>query len=425
MNVFIKKDSVYISLIQYLLKLFEKNKSVQFTFLDQPQNAELIFDHTNSNSQPLALYFYNSLNSENPVFSHEKYFPDEQLIKTETGAIDYMATIFYMINCLQEFNAQKKDIDPYDRFSYYSSYQKRFDSIEKNLVQHYIDILVTSWNINNAMNFESGFLLSHDIDNLYGSLLQDGFWALKKGRLDIILRIVANEFIRKPHWRNIDKIIKIHSEYDIKSTFFWMVNKGKGELNIKNADYSVSKEIELLQTVKKNGFVNGLHKSCSQMKINDELSRLPVESNSNRYHFLKFSPFMDWPKLGDSKVKFDTSLGFAERYGFRNSFGMPYQPYNLRENKPFDFVEAPMNFMDGTFHKYMKLPCNSVADRIISFYESNNNNCIFSICWHNNYFTNYKYKGFPEQYKKILAYIYESKIVCYTPDEIIEKVKIL
>ena len=424
MIVYIKSDSVYFPPIYYLLKLIEKNKNIQFTFTGQPENAELIFDHTNNKSQPLALSFYNSLQSENSVFFHDNYFPDEQLIKTQTDVVDYMATIFYMINCLQEFNPRKKDVDLFGRFRYVSSYQKRFESIEKNLAQGYIDFLIKSWNITDAKNFKSGFFLSHDIDNIYGSLLQDGFWALKKGKIDAILRIIANEFIRKPHWRNIDKIIRMDSEYDIKSTFFWLVNKGRGDLNIKNADYSISKEKELLQIVRKNGFVNGLHKSCSPMNINDELTKLSADSYSNRYHFLKFLPHIDWVKINHSKIKFDSSLGFAERYGFRNSFGMPFQPYNLSENKPFEFIEAPMNFMDGTFHKYMKLSCEVVTDRIINFYESNNKNCIFSLCWHNTYFTNYKYKGFIEQYKKLLTYIHESKIECYTPDEIINKFKI-
>jgi len=160
------------------------------------------------------------------------------------------------------------------------------------------------------------------------------------------------------------------------------------------------------------------------MSINEEMRKHPMHPVYNRYHFLKFLPHTDWPKISESSVKFDTSLGYAEHIGFRNSFGMPFQPYDLKAGKPYDFVESPMNVMDGTFHKYMKVPKIEIADRLIRFYEANSTNCVFSVCWHNTYFTNYKYKGFIDQYKKILAYIYENKIECLTPDEVINKIKI-
>ena len=117
-------------------------------------------------------------------------------------------------------------------------------------------------------------------------------------------------------------------------------------------------------------------------------------------------------------------MGFAEHYGFRNSYGKAFQPFDIKNNKPYDFIEAPLNFMDGTFHKYMKIPANKIGNIIIDFFENNPINCDFSLLWHNTYFTNYKYNTFIKEYKKVLAYIYEKKISYLTPNELIEQNKL-
>jgi hypothetical protein len=40
--------------------------------------------------------------------------------------------------------------------------------------------------------------------------------------------------------------------------------------------------------------------------------------------------------------------------------------------------------------------------------------------WHNNYFTDYKYGSFIKEYKKVVEFIYESKIGCVTPDVLVK-----
>ncbi len=176
-----------------------------------------------------------------------------------------------------------------------------------------------------------------------------------------------------------------------------------------------------MKLVESSGFVNGLHKSCSEMTINDELKKGNITTFYNRYHFLNYLPHKDWSEISNSNLQFDASMGFVERYGFRNSYGNAFQPYNIFKKRPYDFVEAPLNFMDGTFHKYMKVNPDHIGNLIIEFYERNKYNCLFSLLWHNTYFTNYKYNSYLKEYKKVLSYIYENKINCLKPQEIVDK----
>ena len=120
-------------------------------------------------------------------------------------------------------------------------------------------------------------------------------------------------------------------------------------------------------------------------------------------------------------MKFDSSLGFTEHCGFRNSYGKSFQPFDIKNNKPYNFIETPLNCMDRTFHKYMDVNSSDIGDSIINIYEDNPTNCDISLLWHNNYFTDYKYKNFLEEYKKVIIFIYESKIQCVTPETLVKK----
>lgn len=419
MKVYIRPDTNYSQIVRYVLKLIEKNVNHLFQFVDNVTAADTIWDHEHPNSEPIAVNFYDEVKKDR--FDVANYFfSSEPRILTGDHKKDPIATIFYMVNCMQEFNASDDSFDNFGRFKYEASYQSKFNNIEKNLVQDEIDSIAAKWKINSTKT-KSDFFISHDIDTIYGSLLQDGFWALKNMKIGVILNLLALEFTKKPHWKNIDRIIKINSEYELKSTFFWLVNKGLGHQNIKNADYNIKKEQALLKMVEDAKFINGLHKSSSLDSINEELDKTGLsDCTYNRYHFLKFKSHEDWLKISQSQLNFDCSLGFAEHYGFRNSYGKAFQPFDVRNEKPYDFIEAPLNFMDGTFHKYMKLPRNKVAEIIIDQYENNKYNCNFSLLWHNTYFSDYKYNSFLDEYKKVLGFIYENGIQCVTPKELIK-----
>lgn len=420
MDVYIKKGTNYYWPVLYVLKVIEKSNGVNFKIVDSKENVEFFWDHLDVGSQVIANNFYDELEKELPDLSHSKQLKDEQYIVDYRGKKDLVATIFYMINCLQESPGNNNNLDRYGRFKYESSYQFKYNSIEENIVQQYIDSLIISFNMS-VKETKSTVFVSHDIDSLYGSLFQDSFWAFRRLNIGVLLNVIANELIRRPHWKNIDKIIKINTDFDIRSTFFWLVNSGKGNQNIKNADYQIHKEQRLLKLVKNSGFKNGLHKSSSDMSINEELDKGKLLQSYNRYHFLNFLPNRDWRKISDSRLQLDASLGFVERYGFRNSYGKAFQPFDHTTMKPFDFVEIPLNIMDGTFHKYMKVEPKAISEKVISFFEKHKYNCCLSFLWHNNYFTDYKYGSFLDQYKKILTYFYESKIQSTTPPEIIKE----
>ncbi|MFZ1676712.1 MAG: hypothetical protein WAT91_05535 [Saprospiraceae bacterium] len=399
-----------------------KNKLISFAFIDEKNDARIIFDHTDSQSLPINITFFNSL-LQNKVYAHEAYFNEEPYVLfPDSHKPDWLGTAFYMINSIQEYGQDnvKDSSDQYGRFRYDHSYQHRYNCIDRNLVQICFDQFCSEQALlplTSGKSRPTRVFLSHDIDTIHGSFLQDGKWAIKNGRPDIILKLVMNEVLSNPHWKNIDRISKLHTEHDLKSTFFWLATKKVAENGVKNADYT----IEELRAQSKFSSSNGLHKSSYTTSFGEELQMLPFTTNLNRYHFLKFTLPSAWSSLEHAGIKLDASLGFAERYGFRNSYGLPFRPYNTNTGSPYTFVEVPLNIMDGTLHRYMNIPLKDTASTIIDFIQKNPMNCILSILWHNTYFTSYKYAGYLEEYKKIILYLNERGIKSITPEEIINE----
>lgn len=327
--------------------------------------------------------------------------------------------IFYLINSLDELSADENNFDALGRFQYAFSYQK-LNNLAPNRV---LDIIHESCKTIPFLKSSfipspkpSRFFLSHDIDSLYGSTVQDGLWAIKHLRPDVLLKLIANVILQRPHWFNIDQIMDLESEYDFRSTFYWLVNKGRIDKRQTNSDYSISspKLKASLSRVAARGFENGLHKSISPQSLKEEAALLATNPIGNRYHYLKFKLPNAYQAIQDSGLKLDASLGFAEKFGFRNAYSFPFSPYNFETGEAFDFLEVPLTLMDGTFQRYMKVPVEKTARQIIEFIEKNKQNALISILWHNTFFTNYKYKGYLQEYKKILAYLHESKFTCMT-----------
>ncbi|MGZ3885334.1 MAG: hypothetical protein ACXVPD_14415, partial [Bacteroidia bacterium] len=240
-------------------------------------------------------------------------------LKTTFGKHPFLE-IFYLVNSLGEYKPAKDALDEVGRLKFERSVQFQ-TGIENNIVlQRLIETYKNYPVLNSALTLshhKSYFFLSHDIDSLYGSTLQDGLWALKKGRADVVLKVLFNMLMQKPEWFNIDLIMKTESAHDFKSTFYWLVNKGKIDKRQTNSDYDISgkKVVNAIKNVKSNGFENGLHKSISKDTFAEELKKAPFRAIGNRYHYLKFSLPSAYKDIKSAGLKVDASLGFAEHYG--------------------------------------------------------------------------------------------------------------
>lgn len=338
----------------------------------------------------------------------------------EPRTTDLLASAFQMVNALQEYNTSA--IDDLNRYQYQASYQYRLNVTGDNLVQRCFDAISQRLNLQ-PKSIPTRFFLSHDIDIVYGAILEDGFHVIKKGRFDIFLRMLFTVALGRPEWLNMDKIMKLESAHDCKSIFFWIVNKGRINAREENADYNLkSRPIQKhFRNVESQGFENGLHKSLNRESFREEFAKYGNVPYANRYHFLKFRLPDAWHDIDSSGLKLDASLGYSAQMGFRNSYGLPFSPYNFASRQPFTFVETPLHIMDRTFYQYTKQTPEEAGKAIFEFFETNRTNCVLSVLWHNNFFTDFKFKGYLDLYKRILAYISDNNFRTISALEVIEQ----
>lgn len=93
----------------------------------------------------------------------------------------------------------------------------------------------------------------------------------------------------------------------------------------------------------------------------------------------------------------------------------------MRLREPYAFIEAPLHVMDRTYFQYKKFNVVEAGRDIFDFFEKNRENCVLSVLWHNNFFSNYKFNGYFDLYKKILAYLKENDFETITQEEIYKR----
>ena len=238
------------------------------------------------------------------------------------------------------------------------------------------------------------------------------------------MHLIYLEAIRRPAWFNIDDILKLHSDYDIRSTFFFLTEKGWNTEGVFHADYAVNapKIRQLFDNIHAQKSEIGLHKSAfNHSDFNAEFNKLPSSIlKSNRYHFLKFQLPDAWQTMEKAGVQLDASLGFAEQYGFRNSYGLPFHPYDFEKKQAMKLLVTPLNIMDGTMECYMKMPTSEIAKTIICYLENNRKDAILSILWHNREFSPFRFEAYLDIYKQVLTYLHETKMKTVTASEIVK-----
>ncbi|MEM9549405.1 MAG: hypothetical protein AAGA77_25775 [Bacteroidota bacterium] len=364
---------------------------------------------------------------QNGIYDHRHYFNDSPLILVDGArgkAIpDYISSIFYLVNGFQEYQLSKTHMDNYGRLDFKHSLQSRFDVLRKDLVKEYVQMLL--FNIDPSLTIpaqKSRIFVSHDIDSVYGSLKYDGLWALKKGNLSEMMKVIIQTVLQNPPWFNIDAIAKLEDELDIKACYYWIVQNGRSKEGIKNGDYRFAQEKIQKQyhTAFQLGNEMGIHKSTLNSTVQEELSEIK-NATSCRYHFLKIKNPSSFMEMEESGIQSDSSIGFPYVMGFKNSFGMPYYPYGLEKKDSINVLEIPLHIMDGMFGIQDKKSCENAFLEITQFIEANSTNAIISILWHNSEMTNFAYQWSFKCYKKLLHYFVDCSFETVLPSQLVNE----
>ncbi len=413
-RVFIDKNPLFYGKVVWFLYLIKLSRNIQFDITDEPNNADVTIGP--GRTFPISIAFYDRLSIN--LFDHSVHFKEYPFIQTEEGEKDIISTVFYLVNCLQEYHAQADQVDALGRFKKEVSVQDRFGFLADNYVQSLIDDFLTECGIA-VVPQKSKVYISHDIDMLTSGFRQEFVSAVKKGQIVNAFNFFLQRIRGESPWNNIKDVSELDVELGVKSTFYWLNYQEVSLEGIENADYSL-KEKNLAE-VENLGLINGLHKSVMTYTIRKEVGDFPVPVYHNRYHFLKYSLPQSWDELEKTPIKTDASLGYSRGINFRNSFGLPFYPYNLEYERPYNTLIVPLQIMDVSLECYKSKNRHEIVKEVMDFINKNNNDCLISILWHNNELTEYSNKHMREAYKDIVDILKESSFEILSIEDVLNK----
>jgi len=367
--------------------------------------------------------------TDTPIFS---YNPKQIIIN-----YDIIAAGFYLLSSVQETDHRLQD--HMGRFQYAASIQHKLNITQTPVVNYYFDILKKAIEERGKLELKNrvfsayslSVCLTHDIDNTENAWIEGGFSALKKGKLLTLLSLFYAKWVKGiDKWFNFEDILNLEKSFGVHSTFYFLPQKTtKG--GPKNADYDIihKKFQGVFKEILSNGSEIGVHGSIGTSlnadKLKDDIRKIPVPVKGVRFHFLQYQPGLTAEVIETAGLKYDTTLGFAEHIGFRNSFCYPFFSYDFSKQKASNVLEIPLAIMDATLYNksYMGLTTQESKRQVINLFdEVQKFNGLVTILWHNTFFSPYKYNGWRAVYEHILEYATQHNVGIHTAENIYENV---
>jgi len=247
-----------------------------------------------------------------------------------------------------------------------------------------------------GMPFQLGTSIGHTLRRRSVSATIRDFSALLTGIEPVELSLVR-------------RLAAVSSARGLHSAFYWKA----GEASAWDTGYDPleSKVLSVIRFVEGCGYELGVHPGYNTFGDRDYLSSevkqlakaLRVNSPGGRQHYLRWTPgtWLDWEACG---LKYDSSVGFAEHFGFRAGTAFPYRPWSLEENRELCLIEIPLVLMDVTPVKYMKLRHHEGLERIRGIVQRTARvGGVFSLLWHNTSLLDPEFNGWYESILEMLS----------------------
>ncbi len=352
---------------------------------------------------------------------------------------DLLKGAFYLLSGYQEWQTGERDAR--GRFPFTASIHYRLNIAEMPLVNIYFDIISRALELfakKHGLVFQKksfwgnrpfAFFLTHDIDRVDRWIFAEVKRRIKiaqkhrgpRQKLSAIFHEL-NFFGRNNSFWNFDRMMAVEDALNIKSTWFFL----PGGIKHIDAYYDLKEERikKLARKIADNGHHIGAHGVYNSMTDPAEMRRTlrevrqlsPADVIISRQHWLRFRYPDTLKLLAENRIEMDSSWGFAEHCGWRNSYCHPFHPFDLNQNRMLPILEIPLNAMDVTFMEYMGLDEKGTREHIMKMvHVCKKYGGIFTLLWHNNHLNEEDHPGVWDFYKTILDDIIRENPYIFTP----------
>lgn len=327
-----------------------------------------------------------------PVLYGDRDGPAAAWTETPTGlalSVDVLGGVFALLTRLEEVLPTRRDAR--DRFPVEASLADPEDFVERPLADDYVDLLWLAMRIlwpdlrRPASTFR--LRLTHDIDTPWAALNRPLSAVTRSAAGDLLKRRDPRLAVRRVraladarHGRvdrdplnTFDFLMATSERHGLRSTFYFQAGTTTADEDFR---YRLSDPpfAGILHHIHERGHEIGLHGSYgsfdSEARIRTEADALRTISRAagveqpewgGRQHYLRFANPQTWRHHEAAGLAHDSTLGFAERPGFRSGTCREHTVFDLRDRRPLNLRERPLIVMDASLFGYMGLDLDEAA----------------------------------------------------------------
>ena len=326
--------------------------------------------------------------------------------------IDIFATSFFMLTRWEEYVNKTRDI--HNRFPASASLAYKFNFLDRPIVNEYIEML---WNMlkflgcqQNRKERKFELVLTHDVDDIllyrtYKDLIRRvGGDIIRRKNPILALQTIFDYCLVKLGKKNdpydtFDWLMDMSEKAGVKSHFFFMA---RGQTSYDNRYTLDSQFIQnLVNKIKKRGHYIGIHPSYNAYNDFKQLKNEKIELETTlqtkitfgREHYLRFEVPTTWQLWEDNNMDWDSTMGYADKEGFRCGVCYPFSIFNILSRKKLKLKERPLSVMEDTFFSYYEnLSDDELLKKLVQIknkIEKYKGEFVF--LWHNSNFSNNKF----------------------------------
>lgn len=331
---------------------------------------------------------------------------------------DILGLTYWMLTRLEEVG--RTDLDKHQRFPATSSHAYRYGYLERPIVDEWLIILgqvmQRVWPSLELKKHEFSIKLSHDVDSpsLYAFKPWSTVGKMMAGHL--LKRKNIKAFLTAPYVKlatrtqlhpadpcnTFDWLMDVSEVNNLQSAFYFIC----GGNHPNDADYQLEHPVirHLMCSIHTRGHEIGLHPSYETFHqpelIKQEAGRLKRICNEEgiqqqtwggRMHYLRWQQPITMKAWADANINYDSTLGYADRPGFRCGTCFEYITFDAEGDKQLPLRIRPLIAMDCTVmaQRYLGLGSTKAAYDKFDTLKSNCRkvNGVFSLLWHNSFFS--------------------------------------
>lgn len=327
--------------------------------------------------------------------------------------IDLWASVFFMLTRWEEYVSFVRD--QHGRFFGVDSIAYKNHFLHRPIVNEYVEML---WNMLVYLGYKGQrkvrafeFVLTHDVDviqspNPLRTIVGD---LVKRRNISLALSRIPTFFVDPVN--TFSFLMDVSESIGVKSHFYFMAIRHENNKYDGSGYIATRRFISSLKEIKRRGHIVGFHPGyktyLEEQEWYKQKERLEHavggRVEEGRQHYLRIEvPYTlsIWDKMG---MKMDSTLGYADREGFRCGTGDRFPVFDFLRRTVLDLCESPLIVMDGSLRVYQNMEIGQAKKCIQSYIECGKRYKMpVTFLFHNSSFDDRQWKGWKDLYKEII-----------------------